>query len=269
MQLSVVNRLVEPIAPTSPALVPDSGHIRAEPMAGASAPARSDRVSAWAALTAAAALHGAVFASLLLGPGSDPISGAGGQHLEAIDIAIVSSRVIETRNADQRVAPDAASAPVAPKEGDQAEPEIAARQQQTVAEPEQIEAEQIEVKPEREAMPQPRQQGGATALVIEGGDNRASGPAAATSGAIQLYAAQVRAVLARSKPAGRGRRGTATITFGIDPSGKTAFARITGSSGNPAFDRAAQDVVTRASFPPPPAGMSETQRSYVIPFHLK
>ena len=117
-------------------------------------------------------------------------------------------------------------------------------------------------------MTAPRRQGGSASLVSEDA-SRAAGPASATPGAIQRYAAQVRAVLARSKPTGRGRRGTVNITFRISEAGKVAFARVSGSSGNTLFDDAAVNAVTRASFPPPPGGMTETQLTYVIPFHLK
>jgi periplasmic protein TonB len=79
----------------------------------------------------------------------------------------------------------------------------------------------------------------------------------------------VRAALARNKPDGNGRRGTATVTFAISPTGKLNFARISTASGNAGLDKAALSAVQRTSFPPPPDSMTESQLTYVVPFHFK
>ena len=100
-------------------------------------------------------------------------------------------------------------------------------------------------------------------------NGRASGPASASPGAVQQYAAKVREALARNKPGGFGNRGTATIKFGISPEGKAGSIEVETSSGIPVLDKSAIDAVAHTSFPAPPAGMTAAERTYVVPFHFK
>jgi TonB family protein len=100
-------------------------------------------------------------------------------------------------------------------------------------------------------------------------NGRTSGPASAAPGAVQQYAARVREALARNKPDGHGYRGTATIKFNISPEGNVGAMKVMISSGIAALDKSALDAVTRTSFSAPPPGMTETQRTYVVPFHFK
>jgi TonB family protein len=109
---------------------------------------------------------------------------------------------------------------------------------------------------------------GATARAIEE-NGRSSGPASAAPGAVQQYAAKVREALARNKPGGFGNHGTATIKFGISPEGKANSIQVTISSGIATLDKSALDAVAHTSFPVPPAGMTEAERTYVVPFHFK
>lgn len=64
--------------------------------------------------------------------------------------------------------------------------------------------------------------------------------------------------------------GTAEVTFAIDPGGRVLGARISRSSGSPALDRAAVEMVTRASpVPAPPAGIARPSLSLTVPVDFR
>lgn len=87
---------------------------------------------------------------------------------------------------------------------------------------------------------------------------------------IGSYWNSVRARVMRSKVANvSGRRGTATITVGVTPSGALRFVRVSRSSGVAALDQAALATIRRAApFPAPPAGTSSSllQKDFPIQF---
>ncbi|MEM7746997.1 MAG: TonB family protein [Pseudomonadota bacterium] len=96
-----------------------------------------------------------------------------------------------------------------------------------------------------------------------GGTRRAS------LGAVQNYGVRVRARIAANKPGAVGR-GRVRISLGISKSGGLRYARVAGSSGNAAIDRAALRAVRRsAPFPRPPAGASLRQLTFAIPFTFR
>jgi protein TonB len=98
----------------------------------------------------------------------------------------------------------------------------------------------------------------------------AAGRVSASSGDISGYKARVLARLAAHRPAGRGFRGTAVVSFGISRSGGLTYARISRSSGNAAADQAAVASVRRAApFPPPPAGATAGQLRFANPFYFR
>jgi TonB family protein len=249
---------------------PDLGSL--EPLTIALADDRDSSIARWIGICSALAIHGAALAFLALVPPPEPVSGAGGTHLEAINVTIVPTNVFESRQALANVVPHAASGPIAAQDGDQTQTNIAMRSQSSVSKPEQSEKsetakEAIQSKPEK-ALSDTQSKGGVTTRGDEG-DIRSSGEASASPGAIQKYAAQIRALLAKHKPEGKGRRGTTTVTFGISASGQIAFVRVSDSSGNLAFDDAVLAAVRQAMFPPPPKGMTEAQLTYVVPFRFK
>jgi TonB family protein len=242
----------------------------------------------------AIAAHAAVLLMFAIVGPPEP-SGGGGQLLEAISVEIVHTRVTEARDPQPTEVMAAASGPLAP-EGDQVQPAELARAEPrqtepdrpqligaekpdtqvvaeepapTKAEPEPPKVTQLEeTDQEKTPAPESRTQGGVAALTVEG-DRPASARASASPGAMQKYAMQVRAALARNKPDGHGTRGTAMVAFGITESGKVRFARLSNSSGSAALDKAALAAVSRTPFPVPPQGMTEAELTYAVPFHFK
>lgn len=116
---------------------------------------------------------------------------------------------------------------------------------------------------------QARQEGGARSRG-QAASKSAPGRVSASSGDIRAYAALVRARIAANRPAGRGHRGTAVVSFGIAGSGALTYARIARSSGNSALDQAALSAVRRAApFPPPPAGRTSGRHRMTMPFYFR
>jgi protein TonB len=97
-----------------------------------------------------------------------------------------------------------------------------------------------------------------------------SGRVSASRGNILNYAARIRAVLARHKPAGDGRRGTTRVLFGLTTTGDLKYAEIAKSSGRADLDKAALAAVRRAApFGQPPVGASPKQLRFTIPFYFR
>jgi protein TonB len=79
------------------------------------------------------------------------------------------------------------------------------------------------------------------------------------------YNSKIWSALARHKPRA-GRRGSTSVTFGIGAKGELRFVRVSGSSGNPKLDRLALATVRNAApFPSPPKGA----QSYTIRIHFR
>jgi TonB family protein len=211
---------------------------------------RFDRAMSWLGLGGALALHGCFLLWIALGPVPQPISGAGGYRLEAINVVIVPSAMLDAR---ELKASDAQTAADAPSSKDKPSPENVERMD-----------EDVPVVNE-EALQRSKEKTPSQKKV----ENIQSGTSGASPGVVQRYAAQVRAALARRKLNGQGSRGTTTIAFAISVDGKLRFARLSDSSGRSALDQAALEVVQQTPFPVPPERMTEEQLTYVVPFHFK
>jgi protein TonB len=71
----------------------------------------------------------------------------------------------------------------------------------------------------------------------------------------QSYNSRIWSAVARHKPR-VGRRGSASVTFGVAASGRLGFVRVSRSSGDARLDQLAVATVRKAApFPPPPAGL--------------
>jgi periplasmic protein TonB len=70
----------------------------------------------------------------------------------------------------------------------------------------------------------------------------------------------------RYPPQAQGKVGEARLAFRIDRSGHVVTSRIARSSGSDALDQEALALIKRAApLPPPPAGISDDQLSFVVP----
>jgi TonB family protein len=91
----------------------------------------------------------------------------------------------------------------------------------------------------------------------------------ASAGDIEKYGREVSLALARSVLKGKGQRGKVTLAFVLASDGKIERLEVVSPSGDASLDEAAQNAVRKTAFPPPPQGMTEKQRTYVIPFRFR
>jgi protein TonB len=123
---------------------------------------------------------------------------------------------------------------------------------------------------EEGALPEKREEAktasaGQTMAQIEA-QQAASGTSA---GEIEKYGREVSLALAKSVPKGKGLKGKVTLAFLLGADGKIARLEVVSPSGNASLDDAAQNALRKAVFPLPPQGMTEKQRTYVIPFRFR
>jgi protein TonB len=216
------------------------------------------------------------------------MAGGGGQQLDTISVTIVSSNVLEAREAE-RVQPSAAAAAATVEATDGASSSAAAaerheekterkernsEQQKPVEEPvlarEGITQAPQPAQPQRQANAAAAAAGGAAARSDSASDAKPSAAAAAASvGAVREYARYVALALAKTKPKGVGGLGTVRIKFSIAADGALTAAEIAKSSGSKRLDDLALEAVRRAAFPLPPRGMSAAQLSYEVPYHFR
>lgn len=98
---------------------------------------------------------------------------------------------------------------------------------------------------------------------VEGGATNGVSPA--------RWQSRVNAHLNRYKryPAGESAQGTASVRFTIDATGRVTAASLARSSGNGALDRAAVDMVRRASpVPAPPPAIARASMSLTVPVNF-
>ena len=70
-------------------------------------------------------------------------------------------------------------------------------------------------------------------------------------------------------PAGTSAAGTARIALSVSTTGRLGGARLSGSSGSPALDRAAMAAVRGARFPKAPRGLPAGTYSFTVPVTLR
>jgi protein TonB len=287
--VSLRNATAPALAPDVAAALLDVPDLVAEPVAIRPAIANAERFWRAAAAGLALALHAGALAAFSIDPWPATPSGAAGRRLAAIDVTLVDSTALEARERLVATPPPAAPAKgeIAPLEGNPVEvpanaspqaekPDEKSDQQRAASVPAQAPtlelSERAPLPKLAEVPPPPAQEVPAPGGVVARADDGLKAlpaPAAASPGEISRYAHEVRAALARNKPKGRRLRGTATIMFVISQSGKVAAARVSRTSGNEQLDRIVLKTVESASFPRPPAGMSESQLTYVIPFRFE
>lgn len=101
-------------------------------------------------------------------------------------------------------------------------------------------------------------------------ESQAVPPVQAREADITDYQSLIRARIMRFSPQRVPFAGTVKVAFALDGRGQLLSRQIAVGSGSAWLDRAALDAVERAApFPPPPAGSSAGQRTFVIPFHFR
>lgn len=270
----------------------------------ATAPAATrDSRRHWLSFLAAAAAHVALIAVLL--PARSDTLGDDGVSLVTIAVSIVDSVPMlsapETAPSEANVTqPDAEAADVPPETQPEA-PAAKPEERTTEAEP-QKQALALDMPPETvppppEALTLPARQPDAerdpapvvieeTPVVREPPREAAATPAPpptpaapaalfsqssaeANSGIVRAYAGSISRVLDRQKPRNRGIRGQVRIQFVIAPTGRAEQPIVIATSGNPALDSIVVTAVQRMEFPPPPAQMSQRQRTFNVPFAFR
>lgn len=98
---------------------------------------------------------------------------------------------------------------------------------------------------------------------------RGGSSVAATPGQISRYALAIQQTLNRNPPRHLGTRGRAVIRFGLTENGSVRFAEIERSSGSKLIDDVVLAAIWKITFPAPPGGMSERQRSYTAPVEFR
>jgi periplasmic protein TonB len=95
------------------------------------------------------------------------------------------------------------------------------------------------------------------------------GQASASAGQLSKFAVEVRIALGRSRPKHDGTRGHVSVFFGLTEDGGLRFAEIAKSSGSDRLDRSAIKAINAAKLPRPPVGLTDSQRTYTVPFEFK
>ncbi|MFM9940075.1 MAG: TonB family protein [Hyphomicrobiaceae bacterium] len=252
------------------------------------------------ALICAGALHLALLAAMAASWTRDPI-GSSGQSLEAISVEIalvpsigLTAAAPEPAPADAPPSPTPAAAlpsasapppPVQPTEkATDAPPAPPLPPPTIVAKPDPAPAEPetpaIEIREITTVAPSPvttpitakaQAEAAATGAPARPISSAPAAAARASPREVQAYARSIVAALDQSRPKSAPGlvRGTVKIAFLIAQSGDLDDVRVAKSSGHEAIDRAALAAVRRATFKPPPPGLTDKERTYEVPYHFR
>ncbi len=103
-----------------------------------------------------------------------------------------------------------------------------------------------------------------------GQNNSASAGVSSNKWQSKLYSHLQRRTRSAQRKLGRGMKGTAQVSFTVDPSGNILSVRLAASSGNPAIDQLAVEATRNASpVPAPPAAIAKPRMSVNVPIQFK
>ena len=113
--------------------------------------------------------------------------------------------------------------------------------------------------------------GGVATQAAEASAEPVPAEAGASPGEVDRYGGAVSRALNRmlGKLAGSRRRGLVRIQFLIGEKGDVVDIQVKESSGDAALDTLASRLLRQASFPEPPARMTQAQRTYVVPVRVR
>ncbi len=233
--------------------------------------------------------------------------GGGGLELEAVNVEIVPASALESVTArpsadaagagqptarapglEATVEQAAASAPPPPKPQEKANEALLTPDPQPTPDAEFAAADVVKpelklepkIEPHQQHEPsvtpeaalaraQPAREPGGTASRADRDSVDQAGSARASPGQLARYAVEVRMALGKTRPRHSGGRGRVQIAFALDDSGKIRFAQIARPSGSDRLDHASLAAIRSTSFPRPPAGMTDGQRTFLVPFEFK
>lgn len=231
-----------------------------------------------AALALATAVH--LMLLILIMPAASEVVGEEGNQLESIAVEIVLSAPIAVA-VPQLLPPTmqpevAAEAP--PDSGEERphqEKEQLAKADQTTLAPEP-ELELQEISPIKLALPETKptneeasDRASHGSLEAVGAQPPPASAAPASQGAIQAYARKIALALGKSRPKGAGLNGTVKVRFLIGLDGVLEGVEVVVPSGKPPLDQIAIAAIKRNTFPPPPVGSSEKDRTFVVPYSFR
>ena len=93
--------------------------------------------------------------------------------------------------------------------------------------------------------------------------------APARAGVLREYAKRVAVTLTKTKPRGFGFTGTVKLRFVVDATGRIDAVTVVAPSGTPVVDEMAVKALSGSELPPPPSGMTLTQRTFEVPYTFR
>ncbi len=245
--------------------------------------------SAWrVALLVSLAIHGALLTWAVV-HFSTALPGARGVQLEGIEIEIISAAALESlmrvpiaeAGGDAAVTADTVgqvavvrsepptqeTAPQVPQTATiVTAPEADARVSAAVPEPsEPLDKKLVELVPQTTAAAATPVAAGGVMTEAAVPSTRQAAAAGAGPGDVARYASDVRRVLSRSRPKSGWPAGTLRVAFTVSDTGDVASAEVVVPSGNARLDQRALAWVGATRFPPPPVGLTVSERTYAIP----
>lgn len=241
-------------------------------------------------LAVAALVHLLLLALLLRAPDNSPL-GDQGTEIEAVAVSIVTS----IPNHGVMLATTAPAEPMNPSPPEPEESDDASKQQ-TIQEMRREAAAELAMNPE--PVPQmtaeitlpekpPIAEEPKEKVEVESAEDPKAAqpkPAVATPppqpppsfsaapvsvGTMQVYARQLALALAKTKPRGTGVGGTVKLRFIVENDGRPVSTSVIETSGRAHLDELAVAAISRNVFPPPPAGATEMQRTFVVPYSFR
>lgn len=244
-----------------------------------------DRAGWVAALGAATLAHVGLLLALAWAP---PIlqAGAGGNDIEAssVEVTLLPAIAFESLRAAREMPASAASLEtragqpiIAPAAQPVAQPAVAEHVAWT--EPgEATKSAQPHVPPPHprdDAAPSvdtaaPAPAGGNVSRSASVEPSAAAATVIASAGQVAAYASTIAQALGRTRPPKQAPdRGTVRVVFAVGEDGALADIQIKATSGRPSLDALAVVAVRQTRFPPPPPGMTPSQRTYEVPYHFR
>lgn len=111
---------------------------------------------------------------------------------------------------------------------------------------------------------------GSKAVASRRGENNASPGVSSNKWQSKLYSHLLRRTRSLQRQAGKGVRGTAQVTFVVDPSGNILSVSLARSSGNPTVDELAVQATRNSSpVPAPPAAIAKPRMPITVPIQFK